>query len=273
MAAARLHSRLLTAPWLHEFRDTRLERLVCANASCVLATNEAILGDLARSGVESPHTFVTGNPVPLERVAFGREHSKSEARKRLDLDLERPVIAYTGKLYTGMSELGYLLEAAARLPEALFVLTGGQPPVIERLEADLQEAGITNVRLAGMLPNPEETRYYQQAADVLVTYYSLEDLPFAGHYIPSKLAEYMTTGNLIVAADYPAVRDLLNPGNSILVKRDDATALIDALRLAMRDRELAATLGERAQRDIASRSSEAIGAKLGGFLASVSRQR
>ena len=33
VVAARLHARsLLTAPWLHEFRDTRLERLVCANA-------------------------------------------------------------------------------------------------------------------------------------------------------------------------------------------------------------------------------------------------
>jgi glycosyltransferase involved in cell wall biosynthesis len=165
------------------------------------------------------------------------------------------------------------MEAAVRLPDARFVLTGGQPPVIERLETQLRESGITNVQLAGMLPRPEETRYYQQAADVLVTYYSLEDLPFAGHHIPSKLAEYMATGNLIVAADYPAVRDLLNPGNSILVKPNNPTAFTDALQSALQDRERAAALGERAQRDIASRSSEAIGAELAGFLASVSQER
>jgi glycosyltransferase involved in cell wall biosynthesis len=258
--------RPLTAPWLHEFRNTRLERLVCANSSCVLATNEAILRDLAGSGVKNPHTFVTGNPVPLERFEFGREHSRAEARERLELDLQRPVVAYTGKLYCGMTELGYMLEAAARLPEVLFVLTGGQPPVIERLETELQERGLTNVQLAGMLPNPEETRWYQQAADVLVTYYSVKDLPFAGHHIPSKLAEYMTTGNPIVAADYPAVRDLLNSGNSILVKPGDSTALTEALRLALSNRELAAKLGERARHDIASRSSEAVGRELGGFL-------
>ena len=108
---------------------------------------------------------------------------------------------------------------------------------------------------------------------MLVTYYSVEDHPYARHHIPSKLAEYMTTGNLIVAADYPAVRDLLNRGNSILVKPDDVTALTDALRLAIRSRDHAAALGERAQRDIAGRSSEAVGAELGRFLASVSQER
>ena len=80
---------------------------------------------------------------------------------------------------------------------------------------------------------------------MLVTYYSVEDHPYARHYVPSKLAEYMSTGNLIVAADYPAVRDLLHPGNSILVKPDDVTALVDALQLAMHDRELAARLGKK----------------------------
>lgn len=274
VAAARARvRRLVTAPWMHEFRNTRLERVVCSNATCVLATNEEILRDMGRSGVSMPPSFVTGNPVPRERIEFGREHAKAEARRRLGLDPERPVVAYTGKLYTGMRELGYLIEAATRLPEALFVLTGGQPAVIERLEADLARAGVTNLQPAGLLPNPEEIRYYQQAADVLVTYYSREDLPFAAHYIPSKLAEYMTTGNTIVAADYPAVRDLLHPGNAILVKPDDPTALAEALRLALSDRAPASSLGRQAQRDIASRSSETIASDLVSFLASLAGRR
>jgi glycosyltransferase involved in cell wall biosynthesis len=259
--------RPLTAPWLHEFRDTRLERLVCANSSCVLATNEAILRDMASRGVSNPHTFVTGNPVPRERVEFGREHSKTEARRRLGLDLDRPVIAYTGKLFTGMSELGYLLTAATRLPEALFLFTGGQPPVIERLHAELREAGSTNVQLAGMLSSPEETRFYQQAADVLVTYYSTDDLPYAYHHLPSKLAEYMATGNTIVAADYPGVRDLLNPANAVLVPPHDADRLTEALSFAIRSADRAAALGARAQHDVAALTSESVAAQLSGFLA------
>jgi glycosyltransferase involved in cell wall biosynthesis len=274
VAASHLHARrLVTAPWLHEFRSSRLERFTCGNASCVLATNSVIVTELSRSGVSNRRTFITGNAVPRERIEFGLRCSKEDARRRLGLDERTPVIAYTGKLYLGMRELGYLLAAAERLPECLFLFTGGQPPVVSSLNEELRARGVENVRLAGMLSEPEQTRFYQQAADVLVTYYSVEDLPYARHYIPSKLAEYMTTGNPIVAADYPAVRDLLNTGNSILVKPDDVTALTDALQLAVRSRDRAAALGERAQRDIAGRSSETVGSELGRFLASVSQER
>jgi glycosyltransferase involved in cell wall biosynthesis len=267
IVAARMGaSHLLTAPWLHEFRDTRLERFACRHAGCVLATNTAILQDLEKQGVSNLRSFVTGNPVPRERVEFGQKCSKADARRRLGLDLRQPVIAYTGKLYLGMKELDYLLEAARRLPECLFLFTGGQPPVIEKLTAQLRQRGIENVRLAGILDNPDETRFYQQAADVLVTYYSLEDLPYAYHHIPSKLAEYMTTGNPIVAADFPGVRDLLNRGNAILAKPHDVDAFVDALAFAIHHADEAAVLAVRAQRDIAQRTSESVGAELSGFL-------
>ena len=266
VAAARIRSRLVTAPWLHEFRGARLERLACAHGACVLATNRAILSDMANDGVSNTRTFVTGNPVPRERVEFGRAFSKDEARRRLELDQRRPVVTYTGKLYLGMRELDYYLEAAALLPEFLFLFTGGRPRVIAALHEKLRERGIENVRLAGMLDEPEETRFYQQAADVLVTYYSTEDLPYAHHHIPSKLAEYMTTGNPIVAADYPAVRDLLSPENAILVPPHEVPALTAAIEFAVRRRAEADRLAARAQQDIAGRTSESVAAELGAFL-------
>ena len=257
--------RIVTAPWLHEFRGTRLERLVCASSTCVLATNTAILRDLRGDGHREPRAFVTGNPVPQERVEFGQTYRRQDARRRLGLDGRRPIVAYTGKLYLGMRELEHLLAAAARLPDCLFVLTGGQPPVITQLTHELRERGLENVHLAGMLASPEETRFYQQAADTLVTYYSRVDHPYAHHNLPNKLPEYMTTGNAVVAADFAAVRDLLNSENSILVKPDDVDALTDALRDAIRRPDRAAALGKRAQRDIAARTSETVGAELGEF--------
>jgi glycosyltransferase involved in cell wall biosynthesis len=262
--------RVLTAPWLHEFREKRLERLACSHSSLILATNSAILDDLRSHGVSNPRTFVTGNPVPSERVEFGRTCTKADARRRLGLDLERPVIGYTGKLYIGMRELDYLLAAASSMPECLFVFTGGQPPVIETLHRRLSETGATNVRLAGILSRPEETRFYQQAADVLVSYYSIEDHPHAHHNLPNKLAEYMTTGNPIVVADFPAVRDLLNPENALLVKPDDLDALTEGLQRAVQRREQSALLAVRAQRDIVARTTESVGADLSSVLARLS---
>jgi glycosyltransferase involved in cell wall biosynthesis len=261
--------RIVAAPWIHEFRGKRLERFVLARSTCLLATNSAIVRDLAEARVPSPPSFVTGNPVPGERVEFGREFTKADARNRLGLDGGQTVIAYTGKLYLGMKELEYLLAAAARMPECLFLFTGGQPHVIAELTGRLEGQGISNVRLAGLLKEPEETRYYQQAADVLVTYYSTVDHPYAHHNLPGKVAEYMVTGNPIVSADFPAVRDLLNPGNSILVEPDDVDALVNALERAVRERAWSAALGRQAQRDVAGRTTESLGSELGAFLSSL----
>jgi glycosyltransferase involved in cell wall biosynthesis len=263
---SKTRSRIVTAPWIHEFRGKRLERFVLARSTCLLTTNSAIVRDLERARVRSRPSFVTGNPVPRERVEFGRQSRKAEARARIGLDTEQTVIGYTGKLYLGMKELDHLVAAAARMPECLFMFTGGQPHVIQELTEQLRGRGIENVRLAGLLREPEETRYYQQAADVLVTYYSTADHPYAHHNLPGKVPEYMATGNPIVSADFPAVRDLLNAENAILVEPDNADALVSALRRAVHEREWSEALGRRAQSDVATRTTESLGSELGAFL-------
>ena len=272
LAASRLpFHHLLAVPWLHEFRDRALERWVCRQATSVLATNSAILQSLESRGVELASTFVTGNPVPRRRVEFGRTYSKQDARARVGLDGSRPIVAYTGKLYIGMRELEYLLEAARRLPEHLFVLTGGQPPVITQLKHELAAGDVRNVHLTGLLERPEDVRYYQQAADVLVSYYSAADHPYAHHNLPNKLAEYMATGNPIVAADFPAVRDLLDDRNSLLVPPDDSGRLVQGLVIAIS--ESGSERPIRAQEEIAIQTSEAVGDRLGQFLSSRGTRR
>jgi glycosyltransferase involved in cell wall biosynthesis len=263
VAAGRLHRRAaVTAPWLHGFQGNRIERIVCANSSCVLSTNQAMLADVEAAGALKRPAFVTGNPIPQELVEFGQRHSKTDARRRLGLDLERPLIAYTGKLFGHMKELDYLLQAAARLPDCLFLLTGGQPPVIAELNERLRADGRSNVQLTGMLQDPNEARFYQKAADVLVSYYSAEDHPFAYQQLPAKLAEYMASGNAIVAADFPAVREFLNGKNSFLVEPHDVDAFIQTLNEAVENSADAEARGAQAQRDIAGGTSEAVTAEL-----------
>jgi glycosyltransferase involved in cell wall biosynthesis len=212
---------------------------------------------------------VTGNPVPQELVDFGRKHSKSAARQLLGLDSGRSVIAYTGKLFDGMKELEYLLEAAARLPDSLFMFTGGQPVAIAGIEQRIRRQDATNIQLTGMLRDPQEARFYQKAADALVSYYSEEDHPYAYQQLPAKVAEYMASGNAIVAADFPAVRDVLHSGNAWLVAPHDAGALVGGLRAALESSDEAAARGAQAQRDIAGRTSEAVAAELGEFLSTL----
>jgi glycosyltransferase involved in cell wall biosynthesis/SAM-dependent methyltransferase len=228
-------SRSRVVPWLHEYRDRPAERCVCRGADRVLTTNSAILDELERRGLPPERAFVTGNPVPAERVKFGRTCPKEDARNMLGLSADRPIVAYTGKLVLGMRELDYLLDAARRLPSHEFVFTGGQPEVVR----ELRRQAPANARFDGLAARPDEVRYHQQAADVLVSYYAT-DHAYAEQNLPNKIAEYMTTGNPIVAADFPAVRDYLNPANSVLVEPDNPSALVAGIERATRRPELGA---------------------------------
>jgi len=69
----------------------------------------------------------------------------------------------------------------------------------------------------------------------LLTYYSREDHIYPDLNLPAKIAEYMATGNIIVTADWPAVRTLLDEGNSFLVPPDSVEALERTIRGIIQD--------------------------------------
>lgn len=257
-------------PWLHEYRDEFWERQAYRRVSHVLATNSAIVDDLRRR-IQGISAFITGNPISEERIAFSRETTRAVARKALGIDAGGPLVVYTGKLYPEMVELEYLLQAASNLPTYRFLLTGGQPAAVNVIRTELGRRAITNVTLTGFLDRPESTRLYQQAADVLVSYYSVRDHPFARHNLPGKLAEYMSTGNPVVVADFPAVQDLATSATAVLVTPDDPAALTRALRDVLQAPRAAAELGVSAQRVVHHRSYEQVAQDLGRFLAAAAR--
>lgn len=262
LASAR---RFQAVPWLHEYRDEIWERRACRRASRVLATNSEIVKDL-RLRIPNVSAFITGNPILEERAIFSKETTKAAARRALDIDSSHPLIVYTGKLYSGMAEAEHLFYAASRIPTCQFLLTGGQASAIQTLQADLARREITNVTLTGFFEQPERTRLYQQAADILVSYYSVRDHPYAHHNLPNKLAEYMSTGNPVVVADFPAVRDLATASTAVLVKPDAPTALVEALKEVLGDPRRAAGRGVRAQRLVHDHPFERVAEELGTFL-------
>jgi len=256
-------------PWLHEYRGERWERIACRRASGVLATNSAIVQDL-RADVPTARTFVTGNPIFRERVV-GDPHAAQKAA-RLELGLvHSPLIVYTGKVYPGMREIEYLFHAAERLLSSRFVITGGQPAAIIELRDVLRRRGIENVDLTGFFEKPEFTRLYQQAADVLTSYYSTRDHLHAHHNLPNKLAEYMATGNPVVVADFPAVREWATPETAALVDPDNPEALVNALQALLDDPDHAAQIGHAGRRLVAGRPFERVAQDVTQFLASDER--
>jgi glycosyltransferase involved in cell wall biosynthesis len=201
-----------------------------------------------------------------ERIDFALRTSRVSARHALGIHTSEPLVVYTGKIYPGMAELSHLLQAATQLRECRFILTGGQPPAIRAIQTELDRRCLTNVTLTGFLEKPEATRYYQQAASVLVSYYSLRDHPYARHNLPNKLAEYMTTGNPVIVADFPAVRDVATPDTAVLVEPDEPAALIDAIARVVSEPAAYLQRAERARALIRERTFERVAGELIDFL-------
>lgn len=223
----------------------------------VVAISEALGRELERmdtAGVRAP-ILVEHDGVDLER--YEDLPSAGEAAARIGLDARRFRIGYTGQLYPAKG-IDWVLHLATHLPEAEFLIVGGDEPAIRARQDDARQLGVDNVRFAGFVAN-EKVPLYQASCDVLL-------MPYRPHAIdpdrqdtsawmsPLKMFEYMAAQRLIVASDLPVVREILNETNAVLCGPTDTSAWVGALRRAMHDAEWRRTLVLEAWRDVQARS-------------------
>jgi glycosyltransferase involved in cell wall biosynthesis len=64
-----------------------------------------------------------------------------------------------------------------------------------------------------------------------------------------KTFEYLATGRAIVASDLPVFREVLNPGNAVLLPPDDAAAWARALETLQQDTGRRDQLGRQSRLD------------------------
>lgn len=232
--------------WAHDLHRNRMHRRIYRNSDYLLATNSSLLNDMLKLADKQPSAgTITLNPVTQQQADF--RISKEEARKEVHLeDIHRPLIAYTGKLGKHYDrEMKYILEAASLLPDYTFLITGGKPETVEYWRDLAGHNKISNLIFTGYIYDYGRVKYYQYAADVLVSYYTSQ-----GHdtryNLPNKICEYMLTGNVIVTPDYPATRDLLNPDNCVFTTPENGKALAAAIRQAVENPAAGAEKAERA---------------------------
>ncbi len=114
------------------------------------------------------------------------------------------------------------------LPEVTFLLVGGDPEDVGRLQA--QAKGLKNVILTGFIPNVD-LPLYQAACDVLLMPYQRQVAASSGGDIarylsPMKLFEYLACGRAILCSDLPVLHEVLNPENAVLLPPDDTQAWV-----------------------------------------------
>jgi glycosyltransferase involved in cell wall biosynthesis len=222
-----LRSLKLRMPTIFELHSVPKPKVLEAIAAIVrhpglvglVANTTAVAESLVAAGADEASVLVAPNGVDLDQ--FDADADRSDARRRLGLPDDAPIVMYCGHLYD-YKGIADIIDSARRLSQIRFVLVGGRPEEVERWRQSAE--GVTNLRFEGFVANQELPRYLA-ASDICLSTHSARH-EAAAWTSPLKLYEYMAAGRPIVATDIPATRDLLRHGhNAVVIEADNAEAL------------------------------------------------
>jgi len=201
----------------------------------VAAVSEPIAVALARHGVDPARIHTIPNAWSGE-VAF---LERGEARRRLGLRDEGPIVGWMGRLI-GVKGGDLLLRALARLgPNAPEVAIVGDGPEREPLGRLAQQLGLAEqVHFTGEISDGAR---FLRAFDAFALSSRTEGTPIV-------LFEAIAAGLPLVVTRVGGIPNVVDESEALLVEPDDEAELAAALRQVLADPVAAASRAERARR-------------------------
>jgi glycosyltransferase involved in cell wall biosynthesis len=247
IAMRRFDSRVRIAFEAHVPPSRRLKRSILQRADAVIANSHALAKSLARSSSVHENRLI-GIHQGVDLEPYAEQVDREQLRAELSLPNDRPLAVYTGKIFSGYSEVEYILEAAGdrSVESVLFVLVGGREDHVDEIRARATRRGLKNVLLTGFVP-PRTVHRYQRVADVLILYYP-SAMAINAYRSPGKLFEYMASGVPIVAVDLPVLAEVLGtPPAAFLIRADAPRELARAVRAVLDEPARAASVAAMAR--------------------------
>jgi glycosyltransferase involved in cell wall biosynthesis len=221
----------------------------------LVVITRALAEDLARLGAPTSPDFTLIAPDGVDLARYAHLPKPEEARKLLAqqgiaIQTGRFTAGYSGHLYPGRGAQ-LLLDLAEQLPEITFLLMGGEPQDIDRLQAEAGQRSLNNLILCGFVPNAKLPGY-QAACDVLLMPYQKTVAASSGGDIsrylsPMKLFEYLACGRAIVSSNLPVLCEVLSPGIAVLLPPDDLNAWKASIKRLQDEPELRSRLAGQAR--------------------------
>ena len=130
-------------------------------------------------------------------------------------------VGYIGHLYEGRG-IDLIISLSGLMEDVDFHIIGGTESDIEYWKSQVSRS---NIFFHGYIP-PNQIHKYRNSCDILIAPYQ-ESVSVADRggdtgsvMSPLKIFEYMSSKKPIIASDMPAIREVLNPDNAVLVRPD-----------------------------------------------------
>lgn len=241
-----LPSLILTKPFSWESHIGKwnwIARTISRHAKGIVPITKGGRDFYIAKGVPGEKILVAHDGVDIAR--FSVRESREECRKKLNLPLDRRIVAYTGSiaLYEWKG-VDILIQAAkiAQDESALFLFVGGSESEVRLMSKKHREG---NIRFVSQRPHGE-IPYYLKAADALVIPNKRGDDISERFTSPMKLFEYMASGTPIVASGTPSVREVLDEENAHFFKPNNPESLLDVIKTVLSRHEVAKNRARRA---------------------------
>jgi glycosyltransferase involved in cell wall biosynthesis len=210
-----------------------MDSLIC-HSDHVLARLETDFGIAPSKVSVIPH-----GPFFYDQAANANE----DIRASYGIPAHRELVLWQGIIfpYKGLDLLITAWQQVEKnTPDAHLVIVGtGAPELLDRLRAQVEQLGLTNITLDFRFTSAAELVAIYNAADIVV-------YPYRAITTSGALATGISLGKAIVASDLPVFRELLSDGhNALLVPPGDPDRLATALLLLLRDRALRQRISEQ----------------------------
>jgi len=219
-----------------------LHKKVFKKAKNIIVITKGLKDSLIKKDIDKNKVLVAPDGVDLEK--FNINISKIEARKKLNLPLDKKIVMYIG-LFDEWKGHNALLQASKLFDkETILAMIGGTKEQVKKLKKEYQ-----NVIFLGYLPYTD-LPVNQKAADVLVIPNSGKIAISKYYTSPLKLFSHMVSKRPIIASDLPSLREVLNKNNAILVKPDIAKDLAKGIKYLLKDANFSAKISLQAHKDV-----------------------
>ncbi|MEK7636341.1 MAG: glycosyltransferase [Patescibacteria group bacterium] len=227
---------LLGAPYFVEIHDSKkysyIYSLLFRNARGLIVINSLIKNEIVENFKLKNQEKILVFPNGIDINFFNIEISKEAARKKLNLSQDVKIALYGGQFYQWK---GFEI-----FPKVAKLLNEKEKPIIAIVGADKHEvlAGLgmkdfpANLKFFGKRPYAEMPLWFVAADALIVLGTKKSDYSYL-HTSPMKLFEYMAARRPIVAAQTPAIEDVVTQREVFFYEPDNADAMARIITQAL----------------------------------------